>query len=49
MRRRQNMTAIWAYLDRNDDDQLSVAEYAIWAIRSIRSRTGRSTTRASPS
>ena len=30
MRRRQNMT--WGYLDRNDDDQLSVAEYAIWAI-----------------
>ena len=30
MRLRQNMT--WGYLDRNDDDQLSVAEYAIWAI-----------------
>ena len=30
MRRRQNMT--WGYLDRNDDDQLSVAEYAIWAV-----------------
>lgn len=30
MRERQNMT--WGYLDRNDDDQLSVAEYAIWAI-----------------
>ena len=22
----------WAYLDRNDDEQLSVAEYAIWAL-----------------
>lgn len=30
MRTRENMT--WGYLDRNDDDQLSVAEYAIWAI-----------------
>ncbi|GMM94217.1 hypothetical protein [Qipengyuania sp. MTN3-11] len=30
MRTRANMT--WGYLDRNDDDQLSVAEYAIWAI-----------------
>ncbi|MBO6769410.1 MAG: hypothetical protein JJ901_14055 [Erythrobacter sp.] len=30
MRARENMT--WGYLDRNDDDQLSVAEYAIWAI-----------------
>ena len=30
MRLRQNMT--WGYLDRNDDDQLSVAEYAIWAL-----------------
>ncbi len=30
MRARKNMT--WGYLDRNDDDQLSVAEYAIWAI-----------------
>lgn len=27
---RSNMT--WSYLDRNDDGQLSVAEYAIWAI-----------------
>lgn len=30
MRSRQNMT--WGYLDRNDDGQLSVAEYAIWAV-----------------
>lgn len=30
MRTRANMT--WGYLDRNDDDKLSVAEYAIWAI-----------------
>ncbi len=30
MRRRSEMT--WSYLDRNDDGQLSVAEYAIWAI-----------------
>ncbi len=30
MRARTNMT--WGYLDRNDDGQLSVAEYAIWAI-----------------
>ncbi|MEC9068060.1 MAG: hypothetical protein VX569_12360 [Pseudomonadota bacterium] len=30
MRARENMT--FAYLDRNDDGQLSVAEYAIWAI-----------------
>ncbi|UVI38731.1 hypothetical protein [Qipengyuania spongiae] len=30
MRTRSNMT--WSYLDRNDDDQLSVAEYAIWAV-----------------
>ena len=30
MRARENMT--WSYLDRNDDGQLSVAEYAIWAI-----------------
>ena len=30
MRSRENMT--WGYLDRNDDNQLSVAEYAIWAI-----------------
>ena len=30
MRTRENMT--WGYLDRNDDDRLSVAEYAIWAI-----------------
>lgn len=30
MRARANMT--FGYLDRNDDDQLSVAEYAIWAI-----------------
>ncbi len=30
MRLRQNMT--WGYLDRSDDDQLSVDEYAIWAI-----------------
>ncbi len=30
MRLRENMT--WGYLDRNDDNQLSVAEYAIWAI-----------------
>lgn len=30
MRTRANMT--WSYLDRNDDNRLSVAEYAIWAI-----------------
>ena len=30
MRSRSNMT--WSYLDRNGDGQLSVAEYAIWAI-----------------
>lgn len=30
MRARANMT--FAYLDRNDDGQLSVAEYAIWAV-----------------
>jgi len=30
MRKRENMT--WRYLDRNDDNQLSVAEYAIWAV-----------------
>lgn len=30
MRARENMT--FAYLDRNDDNKLSVAEYAIWAI-----------------
>lgn len=30
MRTRANMT--WGYLDRDDDDKLSVAEYAIWAI-----------------
>lgn len=30
MRTRANMT--WGYLDRNDDDKLSVSEYAIWAI-----------------
>ena len=30
MRSRREMT--WSYLDRNDDGQLSVAEYAIWAI-----------------
>ena len=30
MRTRANMT--WGYLDRDDDDRLSVAEYAIWAI-----------------
>lgn len=30
MRLRENMT--WSYLDRNDDNRLSVAEYAIWAI-----------------
>jgi hypothetical protein len=30
MRDRSNMT--WSYLDRNGDGQLSVAEYAIWAI-----------------
>lgn len=30
MRTRANMT--WGYLDRDDDDMLSVAEYAIWAI-----------------
>lgn len=30
MRTRANMT--WGYLDRNDDDKLSIAEYAIWAI-----------------
>lgn len=30
MRDRANMT--WSYLDRNSDGQLSVAEYAIWAI-----------------
>ena len=30
MRMRSNMT--WSYLDRNGDGQLSVAEYAIWAI-----------------
>ena len=30
MRARENMT--WSYLDRNGDGQLSVAEYAIWAI-----------------
>ena len=30
MRSRQNMT--WSYLDRNSDGQLSVGEYAIWAI-----------------
>ena len=30
MRKRSNMT--WRYLDRNGDNQLSVAEYAIWAV-----------------
>lgn len=30
MRARENMT--FEYLDRNDDNRLSVAEYAIWAI-----------------
>ncbi len=30
MRARENMT--WSYLDRNDDNKLSVAEYAIWAV-----------------
>ena len=30
MRARADMS--WSYLDRNDDNQLSVAEYAIWAI-----------------
>ena len=30
MRARKDMT--WPYLDRNDDNRLSVAEYAIWAI-----------------
>ncbi|ABC63503.1 hypothetical protein [Erythrobacter litoralis] len=30
MRTRASMT--WSYLDRNDDNRLSVAEYAIWAI-----------------
>ena len=30
MRKREHMT--WTYLDRNEDNQLSVAEYAIWAI-----------------
>ena len=30
MRTRANMT--WGYLDRNDDNKLSVAEYAVWAI-----------------
>lgn len=30
MRAREHMT--WSYLDRNGDDRLSVAEYAIWAI-----------------
>ncbi len=30
MRAREDMS--WSYLDRNDDNRLSVAEYAIWAI-----------------
>lgn len=30
MRARSQMT--WSYLDRNSDNQLSVAEYAIWAV-----------------